>query len=174
MTKAHYTEIAPTLQPLAEPELEFTVPIPGVRRKLYGFIDLVAAPIRAGKVIAQRMIRDTKTTSRAYVKSAADFSHQLTAYAHAHKVLYKSLPHGVGLDVVVNDPKSAKVSVQQINSARTDSEITRFVTSAQMIEKAVDAGIFPPVDDSKTCSWCGYRDMCNTAAARRARAFAWK
>ena len=178
MSKSHYLEIAPKWQPVEEPELEFTVAIPGVKRKLYGFIDVIASPVVAvpgplklKRAEPLRMVRDNKTSGRKYDKLSVEVSGQLTAYEHVHRELFGKPSDGVGFDIMVADKNSTDVEVQKQTTTRTDAEITRFHQTAQAIEKGIVAGVFPPVDDQKTCSWCGYRDICLPSAMRRAAKF---
>lgn len=178
MAEAHYNEIAPKYQPLEKPELEFTVSLPGVRRKLYGFIDLIAAPVMKVKnelvALKKRSVRDNKTSGRRYDRLSVEVSGQLTAYAIVHRVLYGKLPDSVGFDIAVAKKDSEVVEVQRESTTRTDEEVARFATAVQHIERGITTGIFPPVDDAKTCSWCGYRDLCLGPASKRAKSFTWK
>lgn len=178
MAEAHYNEIAPKYQPLEKPEFEFTVAIPGVRRKLYGFMDLIAAPImRVGKelvALKKRSVRDNKTSGRRYDQFAVEVAGQLTAYAWAHKVLFGKLPDSLGFDITIAKKDSEIVEVQRETTMRTDAEIKRFAETVQHIERGINSGVFPPVDDAKTCSWCGYKELCLGPAATRAKKFNWK
>lgn len=177
MAKAHYEDIAPQFQPLANPELEFKIPMPGMKRKLYGFIDLVAAPVvrtRLGLVISKkRLVRDNKTSGKKKQKLEAELSTQLSGYAYVHKVLFGKLPDGVGLDVMIARKGSEDVEVQRVDSVRTEPELAQFVTTAQQIEKGIQSGIFPPVNNHFTCNWCGYRELCQGPATKRALMVKW-
>lgn len=178
MAEAHYREIAPGLQPVEKPELEFTVAIPGLRRKLYGFIDLIASPIVSvgnliKKVSPKRYVRDTKTSGRKFDRMSVEISSQLTAYAYAHKILFGKLPDGVGLDITIAKKGSEQVDVQTETTTRTPDELARFASTAAQIEKGIQAGVFPPVDDAKVCGWCGYKDLCMPNASRRAASLSW-
>lgn len=174
MASAHYDLVAPTFQPLEAPELEFSVSIPGVKRKLYGFMDVIGTPVvsavkkAAGK--AKRLIMDNKTAKRKYDRLSVEVSMQLTAYDFAHREIFGKKADGVGFDIMVN--KKDETEVQRLVTTREDSEAKRFVEGVQMVDKGINAGVFPPVDNPQTCSWCGYKDICNKAATRRASAFA--
>lgn len=187
MAVAHYEDIAPMYQPVEKPEFEFSVAVPGVKRKLYGFIDLIASPIvtignMIKKVQPKRYVRDTKTSGRKFDKFAVEVSSQLTAYAYAHQVLFGKAPDGVGLDVVIAkkgaDSKLLKsgqpIEVQRETTVRTPGEIKQFIEATAQIEKGMQNGVFPPVLDPKVCGWCGYRDICIPAASKRSTSFSWK
>ncbi len=177
MAKAHYQEIAPQFQPVEKPEFEFKVALPGVKRKLYGFIDLIAAPIlktRLGLLASKkRLVRDTKTSGKKKQRIEAELSTQLTGYAYVHKVLFGTLPDGVGLDVAVAKKGSESVEVQRVDSVRTDAELSQFVDTTRQIEKAIVSGVFPPVNDPFKCNWCGYREICQPQASRRNAMIKW-
>jgi putative RecB family exonuclease len=168
LTREHYALLAPRLQPVEAPELSFSVEVPGVRRKMVGFIDIIAHPVsRLGKVLPTRHVRDLKTSGRRYAKLEVELSGQLTAYAFAHKSLFKVLPDHVGLDILVSPKNSTEVGLQCETSERTKSELDRWIKTVQMVERGIDAGVFPAVDNAKVCSWCGYRDICANSAFRR-------
>lgn len=177
MAKAHYEEIAPQFQPIEKPEFEFKVPMPGVKRKLYGFIDLIAAPIlktRLGMLASKRrLVRDNKTSGKKKQKLETETSTQLTGYAYVHKQLFGQLPDGVGLDVMIAKRGEDSVSVQRTDSTRTEAELTQFVETARQIEKGIISGVFPPVNNPFVCNWCGYKDLCLPQASRRAAMVKW-
>lgn len=173
MAATHYDIVAPTFQPLEAPEVEFNVSVPGVKRKLFGFMDAIGTPIvsaaKSATAKAKRLIMDNKTSKRKYDRLSVEVSSQLTAYDFAHRELYGKKSDGVGFDVLVN--KKDTTEVQRLVTTREDGEIKRFVEGVQMVDKGINAGVFPPVDNPQTCSWCGYKDICNKAATRRAAAF---
>lgn len=172
MATAHYDLIAPTFQPLEAPELEFNVPIPGIKRKLYGFIDVIGEPVTKDKK-KKRLIMDNKTAKRKYERLAVELSPQLTAYEFAHRVLYGKKSDGVGIDAMVEYTRKGEAitEVQRLVTTRDEMEIKRFVETAQAIDKGINAGVFPPVDDARVCSWCGFNDLCQKSAVKRAAAY---
>ena len=172
MSKAHYTEIAPLYQPVAAPELEFKVAVPGLKKKLLGYIDVIVSPIanvgkKTEKVLNKRVIRDNKTSGRKFDKLAVEISSQMTAYAHAHNVLFGKLPDAVGLDIMIAKKDTTIVEVQLATTTRTAEEVARFAETAVQVDKGISAGSFPPCDDAKICSWCGYRSICQPQASKR-------
>jgi CRISPR/Cas system-associated exonuclease Cas4 (RecB family) len=183
---AHYDVVAPTLNPLEMPEFEFKVEVPGVKRKLYGFIDVIGEPVSAFRSVPpakgakapkkpKRVIFDNKTSKRKYDRLAVELSAQLTSYDYAHEKVFGTRPDGVGFDVLTQetDKKTREKTavVQRLATTRTPEELARFVDTVVAVDKGINAGSFPPVDDPKTCSWCGYRELCNKAATRRAAQF---
>lgn len=171
--EAHYDFVAPTLNPLTKPELEFRVDVPGVKRKLLGYVDIIgepvskiAAPKKAKTAKPKRIIFDNKTSKRRYDRLSVELSIQLTSYDFAHEQVFGARPDGVGFDVLTQD--RGEPAVQRLVTTREPGELKRFVENVVSVEKGIDAGVFPSVDDAKVCSWCGYRDLCNKAATRRA------
>lgn len=158
MLGKHYDKLAPAVQPLMEPELEFEFKVPGLKRKVVGFIDVVA------KVLSIPLaVLDNKTTRRSYKQWDADISGQLTSYAYAVHSLVKKIPV-LGFDVLTD--KKSGVTADRYLTSRTADQLKRFENTAQLIEKSIDAGIFVPTDDPQTCSWCGYNARCFARAAK--------
>ena len=158
MANLHYDSVAPTVEPVEVPEIEVKVQIPGVKRMFVGYFDLI------GKLTSKlkRVIIDNKTTMRKFEEFAVDLSGQLTSYDILHKLKFGKRPDGALNDVLVGT--KGGVQHQRIITERTQDELDRFTNTVQLVEKAIDAGIFYPTDDPKTCSWCGYAKICVTRA----------
>ena len=155
MVNVYHRDAAPRFQPLIEPEHEFLHPMPGSKRKLYGFIDLVASFAgRLGQAV--HFLSDIKTTKRMFDQSRVDTDPQLTAYTHYLRTT-KIPVVNVLFDVMVrgNTPRSA-----QIVSKRDASDMKRFEETFMGVERGIDAGAFAPVDNPATCSWCGFAKEC--------------
>ncbi len=157
LTGYHKT-IAPGVQPTHQPELELSAPVPGAKRKLRGFIDLVADVHWAG-VFRRSVVRDTKTTSRKYTQEQTDTDIQLTVYDYLLKAVHKIKASAVQFDVVVRS--KAGVAFQTLTSRRPLDSHKRLESTVQQIEKSIKAGIFYPTDDYQRCGWCGYREQCH-------------
>lgn len=158
MLGMHYDKLAPSVQPILPPETQFEIEIPKVKRKITGYIDVLA------KVLSIPLaVLDNKSTRRRFTQWDADISSQLTTYAYAVRKHIGRIP-AVGFDVLAQ--KTNNVATERWLSSRTGDQLTRFEGTVQTIEKSIDAGLFPPVDDPQTCSWCGYNKLCFARAAK--------
>lgn len=152
--------VAPFVQPVFPPELELVAPVPGLRRKLRGFIDLVANV--KGRLVPsiKNALRDTKTTSRMYSQEQTDVDPQLTIYAYLLKKVKDVLPTKVQFDVIVRK-NAGSPECRTVSSTRTEKDFKRMEEQLKCVESAIKAGSFFPTDNHQTCSWCGYRELCH-------------
>lgn len=156
MSRVHYDRLAPAVQPIEKPEYGFEVAVPGVKRKLVGYIDVIA------KVLSIPLaVLDNKTTRRRFNQFEVDLSGQLTTYVYAVRSLFKKRAVA-GFDVVAETKK--EVTGQRFITQRDEAQLKRFEGTAQKIERAINAGVFYPTDNPMTCSWCGYNDVCHKRA----------
>lgn len=151
-------EVAPSVQPVQPPEIELIGEVPGLKRKLRGFVDLVADVKSGFGTVLRAVIRDTKTTTRMFTQEQTDTDIQLTIYAYLLKQVKRIMPSKVQFDVIVR--KQDNPSCRSVTSNRTLAHFARLEAQVQSIDKAIKAGIFYPTDNHQTCSWCGYADMC--------------
>lgn len=162
MLGVHYDKLAPTVQPIEKPELQFEIEIPGVRRKVLGYIDVLARVLSIPVAVV-----DNKTTRRRFTQFEADLSGQLTTYVYAVRKVFKKLAVA-GFDIVAE--KKHEVTEQRLITQRSPDQLTRFENTVKTIEKAIDAGIFYPTDNHMTCSWCGFNKICHARAVSAADA----
>lgn len=160
MAGTYHEESAPSFQPTIKPETHFMLKIPDAKRPFEGTIDLVAY---YAKKTGALVLSDTKTTRRSYDRKRADVDLQLTAYAYAAYKILKKLVKYVLFDTVVLTGNKAKSD--HVVSTRSMAEFSRFEETYRTVERAIDAGIFPPTDSEQTCSWCGYRSICHKSRA---------
>lgn len=160
MAQVHYDRVAPTVQPLEKPELGFEIEVPGVKKKLIGFIDVIGKSI----IKAGRLIIDNKTTRRKFTQFEADTAGQLTGYTYAHKKIFPKLKtDGVAFHILV-ESKSGGVEPLQLESTRDEEQAKRYEKTVQDINKGIESGIFYPTDNAQTCGWCGYNALCQSRA----------
>lgn len=155
MVQAHYTNLAPTVQPISLPEQEFNIRMPGVTKSIKGFMD-VRAITKAGKTII-----DNKTAGRKKSDIEVVTDDQLTMYAYAEKLITGEAPKAVAFDIMINS--SGKVSTQRSVTRRGPARFKALEETVQQVESGMKAGIFPPTSNSMICSWCGYKDLCPVA-----------
>lgn len=159
----YQTLVAPRVQPILPPEMELVAPMPGAKRKLRGFIDLVADVSQGFAATLKNVLRDTKTSVRMYTQEQADTDIQLTVYAYLLRAVKKIIPSKVQFDVIVR--KSPKADCKTVTSNRTQESFKRLEDQFKGIESSIRAGIFYPTDNHQTCSWCGYASICHKGRA---------
>ena len=101
-------------------------------------------------------IIDHKTTKRRFPEDAAQKDLQLTAYAMAHRRIFGENERGLRLDALV---RTKQPKIQELETARTQTDIDRLLRLAERVEKAIKAQVFYP-NDNFMCGICGYREMC--------------
>lgn len=153
----YHKMVAPRVQPVQPPELELTAPVSGAKRKLRGFLDLVADVLNIG-TYRKNVIRDTKTTTRKYTQDQANTDIQLTIYDYMLKTNKGIKSSAVQFDVIVRGKHGTEFSTVTANRTNTDHK--RLESTVQQVEKAISAGIFYPTENHQTCGWCGYRTEC--------------
>ena len=146
MTSHYYQEVGQKLRPKLI-EQGTTVDIEGVPVKVV--IDLVE---RDGK------IRDFKTAKRTPAKDEADRSIQLSTYAMAYREMTGERESGAQLDYTVNLKSGPKIT--HLETQIDDSRIERTKTLIKGVAQAISSGMFYPVEESFSCSFCPFRDLC--------------
>jgi len=155
MASRYHQDSAPNFQPAIRPEYRFEIKIPGAKRLFEGTIDLLAYYKKKANAL---VLSDTKTTRRSYEQKRADVDTQLTAYAYAALSKFRKLVKYVVFDTVVL--ANGKVKSEHVISTRSMEDMARFEQTFKAIEKSIDVGAFPPTDDARTCSWCGFAERC--------------
>jgi len=145
MLKTLYEEVMVKTQPLFV-EMPVTLSILGQDFLLY--IDLIDEDY---------VIRDLKTSGQRYPEGAIELNTQLIGYALAFRVKFGRKEKAVQLDVVT---KAKTPIIQQLRTKVTDANISRFLNTLDQVNRAIEAKIFPPVDNKMTCSWCDFKDLC--------------
>lgn len=155
MAGAYHDESAPNFQPVVAPETYFEIRIPGAKRIFQGTIDLLALYKRRSNAL---VLSDTKTTRRSFDQKRADVDIQLTSYTYAALNLLKKLVKFVIFDTVILLKGGARS--EHVVSTRTMEDLAQFEQTFKMVEKGIEAGVFPPTNNEQTCGWCGYRSLC--------------
>lgn len=130
-------------------------------------VEGAAMPIQvAGRIdlqTAEGAIRDTKTSAKSPIKSAAHESIQLTMYSLALLKHDGALPTSVGLDYVVRTPKRHDIKLVQLESTRSMEDLPPLLERVASAAKIIKAGLFTPADPSAWwCSkkFCSYWELC--------------
>jgi CRISPR/Cas system-associated exonuclease Cas4 (RecB family) len=121
-----------------------------LEKPLVAVADLITRPAGGLAVL------EYKTSGRAYSRSEADTSLQATCYASVGQEAYGVLP---ALEYVVL-VKTRTPKVQRVTTRRAEGDFGRLGDLIQAVDRAVDAGIFYPVETPLNCSGCPYRGPC--------------
>ena len=128
----------------------FSVNVPGLSKPLVGEFDLVT--VDGG----DDTICDWKTASTNWPKGKADRDLQATTFAYAYMKKYGVNPV-FRFDVFT---KAKTPAHHQFYTLRSNDDFDRFVYLAGQIEKAVNNGLFVPIESSINCAECAYSIRC--------------
>ncbi len=101
-------------------------------------------------------IHEYKTSGRAFSVSEAETSLQPTCYVNAAGAAFGH-PATVAYTVLI---KTTTPRVQRLTTARTEEDLGRLGDLIENVERAVQAGIFYPIESPLNCSACPYRGPC--------------
>ena len=155
MVEKYHLEVAPKIQPAAV-EAKFSINIPGLRRSVMGFIDLIDT---------NDVVSDHKTSRKVPDSLALQKSHQLTLYKMAFRAKNGRDPKGLRFDYLVrrSSKKTGKwVEIHPMPVQRTEAHEKLFIETAKTVSNAIDAALFFPNPDTFICSpmGCGYWSRC--------------
>ena len=105
---------------------------------------------------AQLTVREFKTSGRAYSESDVASSLQPTCYVHAVR---ETLGRDANVEYTVL-VKTKTPKIQRLKTSRYAEDCGRLGDLVQTIQRAVDLGIFYPVESPMNCSTCPYRQPC--------------
>lgn len=151
MALVHAEKQAPDYQPVLV-EHRVTIELPSSPRDLVAVIDLADNKDR---------VTDFKTAKRAKSQDEADGSLQLTIYAAAFKAETGRDVALVQLDTVVQTKTKTYRDLKP--SDRGPRDLSALAARIDAVNRAIDAGIFPPAaPGSWQCSprYCGYARTC--------------
>lgn len=101
-------------------------------------------------------IYEFKTSGRAYSEMEAETSLQPSVYVNAVQETIGQ-PARVEYTILV---KTKTPKVQRLTTIRNDEDIARLGDIIENVERAVQIGIFYPVENPLNCSTCPYRSPC--------------
>ena len=102
------------------------------------------------------LVREFKTSARAYSESETSSSLQPTCYVNAVQEVFGE-PATVEYTVLI---KTKTPKLQRLPASRTEADLGRLGDIVENVEKAVQAGILYPVELAMNCSTCPYRGPC--------------
>ena len=101
-------------------------------------------------------ICEFKTSGRAYSEMEAESSLQPTFYVHA---VQETFGHSAIMEYTVL-VKTKKPKVQRLTTVRNDEDLGRLGDIVEIIERAIQANVFYPIENPLNCSSCPYRQPC--------------
>jgi CRISPR/Cas system-associated exonuclease Cas4 (RecB family) len=108
-------------------------------------------------------IREIKTANRAYSESEIASSLQPACYGHAIYELTGEEP-AIEFTVLI---KTKVPKLQRIEAPRNSADFARLGDIIQAVDRAVDAGVFYPVESPMNCSGCPFYRPCREWAGNR-------
>ena len=106
----------------------------------------------------QLLVWDFKTSSRAYSEMETELSLQATIYSNSVWQIYKELP--AFEFVVLLKTKSPKI--QRVPTTRAPDDFGRLGDLIQVVDRAVKADMYYPIESCLNCSTCAYRKPCRS------------
>lgn len=101
-------------------------------------------------------VGEFKTSGRAYSEMETETSLQPSVYVNA---VHETLGHLPAVEYTVL-VKTKTPKVQRLKTVRSDDDLGRLGDIIQNIERAVQVGIFYPIESPINCSTCPYRMPC--------------
>jgi putative RecB family exonuclease len=136
----------------------FSVDVPGLSKPLVGEFDLVT--VDGG----DETICDWKTASMKWPNGKAGRDLQATVFTYAYQKMYGVNPL-FRFDVFT---KAKNPAHHQFYTLRSHDDFERLVFLAGKIEKAVNTGVFLPVESCMNCSECSYSNRCKAVHRKAA------
>jgi hypothetical protein len=179
-TRVFQTRDAPKITPIMA-ELEFNLdlnkyldePLPEPIRIVNGKIDILSTDrdmFLAVEDVAPIVVDDYKFAGRKKSQDEVNISPQITLYNTVVKEVVGKWPSKSGL--VVLTPGNTKDGPDATHLLRAPEHMTPTTLKARMrrlvyqfakVEEGIRRGVFIPTDNPMTCSWCGFRDRCQSS-----------
>lgn len=102
------------------------------------------------------MVSEFKTSGRRFSESEAATTLQASCYVHA---VQERFDESVGIRYVVL-VKTKKPTIQYLNTARCDSDLSRLGDVVQAVERAIEAEAFYPIESPMNCAGCAFYRQC--------------
>ena len=115
-------------------------------------------------------VDDYKFTGQAKSRGEVNLTPQLTLYQKVFHTLTGKYAYSSSLRMFVpptKDRPSGYLAIKRdpalMTPAAQESRFKRLRFQFQQAEKAIRTGIYMPTDNPIVCSWCGYRDRCQSS-----------
>lgn len=136
-------------------EQEMLVPLVNSRGE-YLEQPLLAVTDLVTQVDGHLKVTEFKTSGRAYSESEVTASLQPTCYVHAVSEMY-GRQASIEYTVLI---KTKIPKVQRLTTSRYTTDFGRLGDLVESVQRAVDLGIFYPVESPMNCATCAYRQPC--------------
>lgn len=155
MLKTYHADVAPTLMPKAV-EARFMLKIPGVKKKVLGFIDLITE---------DESVIDHKTSKMVPNHMTLGKDLQLTLYKMAYRYKYGHDPKRLRYDYLVrkNSKKTGHwTEIHLVPVERNPSHEVTLIETYKTVTHAIKMAYFYPLESNFTCApiSCGFWSMC--------------
>jgi putative RecB family exonuclease len=117
---------------------------------------LLAIPDLITREQGELTVTEFKTSGRRYGELETDASLQASCYAHAVQDRYDEQPR-VRYTILV---KTKTPQIQHLETIRNDADVNRLGDVVQAVDRAIQAGIFYPVESPMNCSGCPFYRAC--------------
>lgn len=180
-TRIFQTRDAPGMNPIGA-EIEFNLdmnefqpePLETPIRVVNGKIDILYDDLGTRVVHEPGLVRlaveDFKFVGKKRNVNEVNLSPQLSLYATVIKKLTGSWPTKIGYRMFTPGTKTSGPDAivlsrepEYMTGAALDGRMRRLAFQFRQVEQGIRAGIFIPTDDPKVCSWCGFRDRCQSS-----------
>lgn len=165
--RIYQTKQAPSITP-AGVEIEFNLDFNDKNEENVEPIRIVNGKIDL--ITTKAEVIDYKFVSRAKSQGEVNLSPQLTLYGKVFRTLTGRYPSSTGFQMFTPPTKARPGGVLKLTRDKElmspeaqESRFKRLRFQFQQAERAIRTGIFLPTDDPKVCSWCGYRDRCQSS-----------
>ena len=172
--RVYRTKQAPAIEPIAvEHKFELIIPpdndYPDPILPTIGYTDVIAMVPRPathpGRSSMALSIEDYKFTGRAKSQGEIDITPQLSIYDLNLYEQTGTLPDvlGIRMFTYTKDGPQVRVAYRSKDLMKPSVRKTRWERLRQQIRRvqaAINAGVFIPTDDPKTCAWCPYAYRC--------------
>lgn len=180
-TRVFQTRDSPKLTPIGA-EIEFNLdmnefqpePLETPIRVINGKIDVMYDDTGTLIVHSPDIIRveviDYKYVTKRRAQNEVNLSPQLSLYATVVKKVTGKWPTKLGYrQLHPGTTKDAPDAIplmrepEHMTPAALEGRMRRLAYQFRKVEEGIRAGIFIPTDDPKTCSWCGFRERCQSS-----------
>ncbi len=117
---------------------------------------LLAIPDLITRNNGELTVTEFKTSGRRFNELETDASLQASCYSHAVQDRYDEQPR-VRYTILV---KTKTPQIQHLETIRNDADVIRLGDIVQAVERAIEAGVFYPVESPMNCSSCPFFKPC--------------
>ena len=117
---------------------------------------LLAIPDLVTRDNGELTVTEFKTSGRRFGELEAEGSLQASCYAHAVQDRYDQQPR-VRYTILV---KTKTPQIQHLETVRNDADVTRLGDIVEVVERAIKAEAYYPIESPMNCSGCPFFKPC--------------